>query len=68
MSDDTAHDGAAAEAPRIWVDTDACPGVIREILFRAAPACAGPGHSGRQPVAPRTFRWRHWCWKKVGWR
>ena len=22
--------------PRIWVDADACPGVIREILFRAA--------------------------------
>jgi uncharacterized protein YaiI (UPF0178 family) len=23
-------------APQIWVDADACPGVIREILFRAA--------------------------------
>jgi len=23
-------------APRIWVDADACPAVIREILFRAA--------------------------------
>ncbi len=24
------------QVPRIWVDADACPGVIREILFRAA--------------------------------
>lgn len=25
-----------SEAPRIWVDADACPGAIKEILFRAA--------------------------------
>jgi len=25
-----------SDASRIWVDADACPGVIREILFRAA--------------------------------
>lgn len=25
-----------APAPRIWVDADACPAVIRDILFRAA--------------------------------
>ena len=25
-----------AAAPQIWVDGDACPGVIKEILFRAA--------------------------------
>ncbi|MCW4454016.1 YaiI/YqxD family protein [Flavobacterium sp. MXW15] len=25
-----------ASAPRIWVDADACPGVIKDILFRAA--------------------------------
>lgn len=23
-------------APQVWVDADACPGVVREILFRAA--------------------------------
>jgi uncharacterized protein YaiI (UPF0178 family) len=27
---------AAAAGPQVWVDADACPGVIREILFRAA--------------------------------
>ncbi len=27
---------ADSEAAAIWVDADACPGVIREILFRAA--------------------------------
>jgi uncharacterized protein YaiI (UPF0178 family) len=26
----------AATGPQIWVDADACPGVIKEILFRAA--------------------------------
>ena len=26
----------AKPAPQIWVDADACPGVIRDILFRAA--------------------------------
>lgn len=25
-----------ARSPRIWVDADACPGAIKEILFRAA--------------------------------
>ena len=25
-----------AASPRIWVDADACPGVIRDIIFRAA--------------------------------
>ena len=29
----TAHDAAF---PQIWVDADACPGVIKDILFRAA--------------------------------
>src|SRR3546814_6659711 len=24
------------DVPRIWVDADACPGVIKDILFRAA--------------------------------
>lgn len=28
-------DGASA-GPQVWVDADACPGVIKEILFRAA--------------------------------
>ena len=27
-----------SEAPRIWVDADACPVAIKEILFRAAGA------------------------------
>ena len=26
----------APDAPQVWVDADACPGVIRDILFRAA--------------------------------
>ena len=26
----------AAPSPRIWVDADACPAVIRDILYRAA--------------------------------
>ena len=31
------QDGATDGGPsRIWVDADACPGVVREILFRAA--------------------------------
>lgn len=29
-------------APRIWVDADACPGVIKEILFRAAERTRTP--------------------------
>lgn len=27
---------AGADAPQIWVDADACPGAVKEILFRAA--------------------------------
>lgn len=27
---------AGPQTPQIWVDADACPGVIKEILFRAA--------------------------------
>jgi len=32
------HEPAATEQPRvkIWVDADSCPGVIKDILFRAA--------------------------------
>jgi uncharacterized protein YaiI (UPF0178 family) len=37
---DAADPGEAVEpagsAPQIWVDADACPGVIKEILFRGA--------------------------------
>lgn len=33
---DSTANNAAPQAPRIWVDADACPGVIRDILFRAA--------------------------------
>lgn len=29
-------DAAADHGPRIWVDADACPGPVKEILFRAA--------------------------------
>lgn len=29
-------DAAADPGPRIWVDADACPGPVKEILFRAA--------------------------------
>ncbi|MGH6718837.1 MAG: YaiI/YqxD family protein [Alphaproteobacteria bacterium] len=28
--------GAAAPAPQVWVDADACPAVVKDILFRAA--------------------------------
>ncbi len=28
--------GDGARAPQIWVDADACPGPVKEILFRAA--------------------------------
>ncbi|WP_024890417.1 YaiI/YqxD family protein [Luteimonas huabeiensis] len=27
---------AGPDAPRIWVDADACPGAVKDILFRAA--------------------------------
>ena len=33
-------EAGAAKAPSIWVDADACPGVIKEILFRAAERAA----------------------------
>jgi uncharacterized protein YaiI (UPF0178 family) len=33
---DAQTSGADEGATRIWVDADACPGVVREILFRAA--------------------------------
>ncbi|HVI59917.1 MAG TPA: YaiI/YqxD family protein [Luteimonas sp.] len=29
-------DAAPAAAPQVWVDADACPGAVKEILFRAA--------------------------------
>ncbi|QSX77815.1 YaiI/YqxD family protein [Agrilutibacter solisilvae] len=32
----TATDAAPSDAPQIWVDADACPGPVKEILFRAA--------------------------------
>lgn len=28
--------GSTATAPQVWVDADACPGPVKEILFRAA--------------------------------
>jgi uncharacterized protein YaiI (UPF0178 family) len=28
--------GTAAPAPQVWVDADACPAVVKDILFRAA--------------------------------
>lgn len=33
---DAPDPAAPPPGPQIWVDADACPGVIREILFRAA--------------------------------
>jgi uncharacterized protein YaiI (UPF0178 family) len=27
---------APASAPQVWVDADACPAVVKDILFRAA--------------------------------
>ena len=32
----TAEETPPAPAPQVWVDADACPGVVKEILFRAA--------------------------------
>jgi uncharacterized protein YaiI (UPF0178 family) len=37
-------EAGAAKAPSIWVDADACPGVIKDILFRAAERAAVAGH------------------------
>lgn len=34
--------GGETPGPRIWVDADACPGVVREILFRAAKRSSRP--------------------------
>lgn len=38
MSEDPAPQDPASQdrAPQVWVDADACPGVVKEILFRAA--------------------------------
>ncbi|GAB3726405.1 YaiI/YqxD family protein [Luteimonas pelagia] len=33
---------AAPRAPQVWVDADACPGPVREILFRAAERAKVP--------------------------
>lgn len=33
------NDQPAAARPHIWVDADACPNVIKDILFRAAERC-----------------------------
>ena len=43
---------------RIWVDADACPNAIKEILVRAAAAHAHPDDAGRGAAraAPRS-RW-----------
>lgn len=36
MSDVPSATGEAPQGLRIWVDADACPGVVKEILYRAA--------------------------------
>lgn len=36
MSDVPSTSGEAPQKLRIWVDADACPGVVKEILYRAA--------------------------------
>lgn len=36
MSDVPSTSGEALQKLRIWVDADACPGVVKEILYRAA--------------------------------
>lgn len=36
MTEEVPASEAAATGPQIWVDADACPAVIKEILFRAA--------------------------------
>lgn len=38
----------------IWVDADACPNVIKEILFRAAAARADAAYAGGEPEYSRT--------------
>ena len=35
---------------QIWVDADACPGVIKEILFRAALRAAGRNFNAHRGV------------------
>jgi uncharacterized protein YaiI (UPF0178 family) len=43
---------------QIWVDADACPGVIREILFRAAERVAVPMTLvANQPIRVPPSRW-----------
>jgi uncharacterized protein YaiI (UPF0178 family) len=43
----------------IWVDADACPGVIKDILFRAAVQTGGPAtldHTDRKRFADQLDR------------
>ncbi len=37
----------------IWVDADACPNVIKEILFRAAERTRDSADAGGEPAAAR---------------
>lgn len=46
----TAGAAPAPATPRIWVDADACPGAVRDILFRAA-------ERARIPVTLVADRW-----------
>ena len=46
-----------AQTPTVWVDADACPGVIKEILFRAAARTQTrlvlvANHALRTPASP----------------
>ena len=43
----------------IWVDADACPNVIKDILFRAAERT-------QISLTLVANRWRRKCWRKVG--
>lgn len=57
MPGDTVSKGAEATGMSIWVDADACPAVIREILFRAAvrrgvPTTLVANQSIRVPRSP----------------
>lgn len=43
----------------IWVDADACPNVIKEILFRAAERTQTPSRCGfRRRVTSARYGWR----------
>jgi len=49
-------DGELRQHPSIWVDADACPGVIKDILFRAAervrlPLTLVANHAVKTPVS-----------------